>query len=525
MTNDLRSRDFPAKTNSGTLCALLCVLTACAATCPAATYYVNAGSSNPVPPYADWNTAATTIQDAVDLTMAGDLVLVTNGTYGFGGRPANGSLTNRVAITNAITVRSVNGPATTSILGTNGAGPGNARCAYLASGSLLADFTLISGGTLKPSPPDNLTGPDFEGAGAFCADTTAAISNCVLTGCVAANVGGGAFGGTFLNCLFTNNTAGGAGGAAYGSLSNCTLVGNTATGWANLGGGGAAHCTLNNCSIVGNLGSPTGSGASSCTLNNCLVVTNGSDNSFGGAATAACTLNNCTVVGNKSGFQSAAAVSNTINNCILYYNIGGPNYSGGVLNSCCTTPLPANGIGNFTNAPLFVSSQNLRLHSGSPCINAGKNSYAPGSVDLDGNQRVSGGTVDSGAYEYQNPPSIISYAWLQQYRLATDGSADYSDPDNDGMNNWQEWVCGTNPTNAQSVLRMLPPINNASSVTVAWQSVSNRSYSVERATNIGPSQLFGRVASGVTGLPALTSFTDTNPPTPGPLFYRVRVEQ
>src|SRR5207253_987195 len=135
-------------------------------------------------------------------------------------------------------------------------------------------------------------------------------------------------------------------------------------------------------SINGGQADGTGAAAFSSTLNNCAVLTNGTYGpGSGGVSLALCTLNNCTVVGNYSGFQSAAAVSNTLNNGIVYYSIGGANYSAGTLNYCCTSPLPTNGVGNFTNAPLFVSSQNLRLQSTSPCINAGRNTYAPGPID------------------------------------------------------------------------------------------------------------------------------------------------
>lgn len=49
------------------------------------TYYVNVNNLNPVFPYASWATAATNIQDAVDVSKSGDTVLVTNGVYAVGG--------------------------------------------------------------------------------------------------------------------------------------------------------------------------------------------------------------------------------------------------------------------------------------------------------------------------------------------------------------------------------------------------------------------------------------------------------
>jgi hypothetical protein len=111
--------------------------------------------------------------------------------------------------------------------------------------------------------------------------------------------------------------------------------------------------------------------------------------------------------------SGGGAASCALNNCIVYFNTGedGPNYISSALNYSCITPLPTNGVGNITNAPQFVdqASGNLRLQSNSPCINAGLNVLAPAGLDLDGNPRIVGGTVDMGAYEYQSL-SLINFA-------------------------------------------------------------------------------------------------------------------
>jgi hypothetical protein len=128
----------------------------------AAVHYVNVSNNNPAPPYTNWATAAQVIQEAIDIALPGDNILVTNGIYATGGRVVYGLPTNRIAITAGITVESVNGPAVTIIQGwkVRGTTNGNSavRCVYMANGALLVGFTLTNGATTTAAD-------DIQGAG------------------------------------------------------------------------------------------------------------------------------------------------------------------------------------------------------------------------------------------------------------------------------------------------------------------------------------------------------------------------
>ena len=102
----------------------------------AATHYVWQSSTGQVPPFLTWATAATNIQDAVDAAVAGDEIVVTNGTYATGGRVDPYGETNRVVVDKPLALKSVNGPQTTVIDGGIAIG-----CVYLTDGLLSAEPT------------------------------------------------------------------------------------------------------------------------------------------------------------------------------------------------------------------------------------------------------------------------------------------------------------------------------------------------------------------------------------------------
>jgi parallel beta-helix repeat protein len=401
-------------------------------------------------------------------------------------------------------------------------------------------------------------GSAYGGAGVY----QGTLNNCILSNNLVpvtpwnyAVHGGGAYQSILNYCLIISNSASFGGGAANSILNHCTVMENIApfygsTSW----GGGTYLCNANDCLIAGNYSATAGggdcngilnycvlsnnvcappgpgnglgggsyqqNGSYAPMLNNCLVISNYCYGNGGGVYVVGSILTNCTIVGNTATNEGGGVYAGTLKNSIIYGNrvtsvsLATSNIYNATLSNC------------WTSDPLFVNpaAADYHLQTNSPCINAGNNSYVSSTTDLDGNQRIIGGTVDIGAYEFQSPSSILSYAWAQQYGLPTDGTADYADSDGTGMNNWQKWIAGLNPTNPASVLKLTSLSNSLFGVTVTWQSVNTRTYYLQRSSNLSASPAFTSIQSNLVGQTGLTSYTDTNATNGGPYFYRIGVQ-
>lgn len=116
---------------------------------------------------------------------------------------------------------------------------------------------------------------------------------------------------------------------------------------------------------------------------------------------------------------------------------------------------------------------------------------------------------------------LLPAAWQLQYfgHLGVDPNAD---PDHDGMSNYQEYLAGTDPTNPNSLFKIVSVAANSSGALIQWTSVPGKFYTLQRTADL---------LSGFTDLqlhiPATAPINVIQDPAPagsGPYFYRIQVE-
>lgn len=267
-------------------------------------------------------------------------------------------------------------------------------------------------------------------------------STTILRGFTVRNAGNVSYGGavyqfsngTITNCIFSGNSAGLRGAGVYnklGSVSNCLFSGNSAP----FGGGLFLDSSdkVSNCAFIDNSGT-IGGGAFNVggTIVNCNFIRNFAQSDGGGINSTFGTIANCTIVNNSSSYQIGGLenFSSTVVNCIIYGNKAPsfPNITGlstylfrNLVEGLPSTP---NINGNFGADPNFVNpaAGDYRLQWPSPAIDKGNNAAVAGfTTDLAENARISRGTVDLGAYEYQDRSAIVDAGSDQVVAVPHDG--------------------------------------------------------------------------------------------------------
>lgn len=117
----------------------------------------------------------------------------------------------------------------------------------------------------------------------------------------------------------------------------------------------------------------------------------------------------------------------------------------------------------------------------------------------------------------------VSDAWIIEHFDTLVGFDPFDDPDEDGMNNYQEYVAGTDPNEDDEVLEVLPavsPLPGSTGYVIAWPSEAFRTYLLETCTNLA-SEAWTPVAR-VAATASENSYTHY-PEGLGPHFYRIKI--
>lgn len=112
--------------------------------------------------------------------------------------------------------------------------------------------------------------------------------------------------------------------------------------------------------------------------------------------------------------------------------------------------------------------------------------------------------------------------WEQQYFGTATGASANTDADGDGFTNLQEFLAGTDPTNATSALRITSVSPNGSDFVIDYNAVASKRYELQSTLDLTISNWAGIVTNtAISTGPA--QFTDPGGATVTNQFYRVRL--
>lgn len=291
-----------------------------------------------------------TIQAAIDVSVSGDTILVSDGTYtgpgnrdiSYGGR--------------SITVRSENG-AEATVIDCEKAGRGFEFQNGEGAEARLEGFTITHA-------------EDYFGGAIRIYASEPTISKCVIVENTARGDGGGiecVFSNpTIIECVISNNFAGSYGGGIRSSTSNFTLTNCTISDNSATHGGGGFRCDNN----------------SKPTITHCTIANN-STPADGGALycyTSYPAMTNCILWGNSPNE--------------IHVNSGVPTITYSDIQGGWA------GAGNIEGLPFFADPANGDFHltPKSPCIDSGTDTDVL--TDLDGDIRPQGAGFDMGSDEH-----------------------------------------------------------------------------------------------------------------------------
>ncbi|MFC1677795.1 right-handed parallel beta-helix repeat-containing protein [Planctomycetota bacterium] len=425
-----------------------------------------------------WTNAFTDLQDAIAEAGYGHEIWVAQGTY----KPTDGN--DRTISFELVTGVAVYGGFdaietacadrdwtlyTTTLSGDiNVSDNSNDNSHSVVVGSVTDATTVLDGFTIRGgNAPSSDPFPGYaRGAGMYNYNASLTIRNCIFTDNHIGDYGGGMANVSgsnprIINCVFSDNSADGYGGGVYNSYSDSTFINCVFTG--NSAGNGAGMRNLE----------------SSPTITNCTFYNN-SASSRGGAmhnayGDSSPVITNSILWGNSAVVDYNEVYNQSSYPYFSYCNIKDCNLGAGTWD--WDEDIGTDGSGNIDSDPCFADSSDpdgsdnifmthddgLRITTDGSCIDAadGDNALSADILDrsyVDINDVNNTGTgepnyVDMGAYEYgcDTDGDGMDDDWEVLYGLdPTDASDAGDDDDSDGLTNLAEYGYKTNPIDSDT---------------------------------------------------------------------------